>query len=510
MVVHGRDRYGAESSPLFASTLDRATLTVPTDPKFSTIDDLGTDGKPLYGVRTYDRSVQGENPVRNQGLYNVLYGLTRITGQSSYAAEADAAISYFFQPARADGKPVPQSASTNLMAWGEHTGWNFHTESRIRQNFSGNTYGDNIHELYQWSLWDKAFALRKTQARNFAVGLWDHQIANQTTAGFTFSRHARVDVHGPQGGSEFPNHAGYYVYVWAKAFSKHPADATFRTDMKRHIQAVTDYYLNPANRNATSGLIPAGTGSESQQNTKFWIGNTLDLAVLLHDSANLLSPDLGVVADMKQLAGEIDAMVLRPPHELSLDGRRFVRETAASNVSTVHNYTSMWGDGYGIGSEAATASLFLKRYHQNGDRRFLDLAMASVARYMAIAPPDGAVLQPEAFSRAIDLMTDAYSHTEDLQYLERAELFADRAATLFLEDATGLPRATTLHDHYEAITGGPDLMLSMLNLYEIRSTVVPEPGAICLAACAGAGILLRRVRCERRNERSATVSTSAS
>ncbi|WP_162417534.1 hypothetical protein [Cyclobacterium roseum] len=37
---------------------------------------------------------------------------------------------------------------------------------------------------------------------------------------------------------------------------------------------------------------------------------------------------------------------------------------------------------------------------------------------------------------------------------------------LFLADRNPLPMATNQHDHYEAITGGPDFIYALLHLYQ--------------------------------------------
>jgi hypothetical protein len=46
----------------------------------------------------------------------------------------------------------------------------------------------------------------------------------------------------------------------------------------------------------------------------------------------------------------------------------------------------------------------------------------------------------------------------------------DLAAKLFLTDGCPLPKATHVHDHYEAITGADTLMMSMLQLGAARQT----------------------------------------
>ncbi|NJL70304.1 MAG: hypothetical protein HC888_01240 [Candidatus Competibacteraceae bacterium] len=44
---------------------------------------------------------------------------------------------------------------------------------------------------------------------------------------------------------------------------------------------------------------------------------------------------------------------------------------------------------------------------------------------------------------------------------------------IFLGDGSPLPKLTSLHDHYETITGGDDLMLSLLALAQVLTA---EPG----------------------------------
>lgn len=82
MIKDGRDTYGKESSPLFASTLDRKTM------KLTTAQQVGE----MPGLRVYDRHLIGGNPQLDRGLYETLYELTRVTGDKHYAAEADKAL----------------------------------------------------------------------------------------------------------------------------------------------------------------------------------------------------------------------------------------------------------------------------------------------------------------------------------------------------------------------------------------------------------------------------------
>ncbi|MCK5279373.1 MAG: hypothetical protein KAK04_12555, partial [Cyclobacteriaceae bacterium] len=107
MISEGRDFYGAESSPLFASALNRETM------KIGSKEDFGT----IKGVRKNDRSIGGANPLQDSKLFEILYSLSEINGNEIYAREADKSLQYFFTHC--------QSPNTGLMAWGEHLYWDF-------------------------------------------------------------------------------------------------------------------------------------------------------------------------------------------------------------------------------------------------------------------------------------------------------------------------------------------------------------------------------------------------
>src|SRR5210317_1442598 len=111
MIAEGRDFYGTENTPLFASTLNRKTLRIGSVEDFEKIE----------GVRTNDRSIKGSNILRDIGLLDILYTLSELTGKEKYEDEADKCIKYFFTNC--------QSPVTGLMAWGEHLYWDFEKEA---------------------------------------------------------------------------------------------------------------------------------------------------------------------------------------------------------------------------------------------------------------------------------------------------------------------------------------------------------------------------------------------
>ena len=67
MIKDGRDTYGPEHSPLFASALDRQTM------RMGLFEDIP-------GVRAGDHALGGANPQVDVELYAILYRLTLLTG----------------------------------------------------------------------------------------------------------------------------------------------------------------------------------------------------------------------------------------------------------------------------------------------------------------------------------------------------------------------------------------------------------------------------------------------
>src|SRR5262249_1655201 len=135
-----------------------------------------------WGIRINDRMLTGGNPQHCEDFYQVLYALSDVTGQPKYGSIADRSLEWFFKHC--------QSSETGLLYLGEHSGWDFLADARITISKSG-----NMHEFYRpWVFWDRCWELAPDQCRKFALGLWEHQIADHQTG--DYSRHAAIDHHG--------------------------------------------------------------------------------------------------------------------------------------------------------------------------------------------------------------------------------------------------------------------------------------------------------------------------
>ena len=440
LIERGRDTYGAEHSPLFAATLDRENLTVfekaPPAPG---------------GIRNHDRALWGANPMHDQNLYQVLYALSKITGDAKYSREADAALKFFFENC--------QSEVTGLMTWGEHLSWGFRKDARSKQNWQ-----DDIHEFFRpWVLWDKTFVLAPKPAKKFALGLWNHQIYDQKTG--AFSRHAKWSSHGPETDSEYPRHGGFYIQTWAKAWEK-TGDETFL----KAIETLVGFFEKQ--KNSITGAI----AGERKTPELLWTNSNLSLAISLSEAAPALPPPLK--NRVTALADSTDAVYLKMKHELLPGGKGFIGNAVASTlepgdktergVSKNGFYSRTWATGYGESTDAAAAMNCLTRYHQTKNEGYKNLVLQTARRYLTSFPDPKIEIFPQAYGEAIALLLGAYRLEKSPEFLEAAKGLGVLAQEKFF-DGSALPRASTRVSHYESITRGHTLAMALLDLWAIEN-----------------------------------------
>ncbi|MBN1341833.1 MAG: hypothetical protein JXQ73_04095 [Phycisphaerae bacterium] len=446
MLDRGRDSYGTTHSPLFASTMDRPSLTLPTGDRLKQLQGIERGD---WGIRSHDRMLTGANPMHDQNLYQVLYGLTKVTGQDRYAAEADKTLKWFFEHC--------QSPTTGLLAWGEHIGWDFNTE-KIIDKPAGTT-----HEFFRpWVLWQRCWTLAPEACRRFAMGLWQHQIGDPKTG--NFSRHARYDTHGPGTKSEYPRHGGFYIATWAHAY-KHTQDPTFA----KAIETLLTYF--DTRRSPKTDAIPAES-NERSKGEMMWTNSNLSLAVDLWDGAAMAPPDLA--KKMRQSASRTDKVFLKLPHDLAPDGKGFVKIASTHSLDIRKwgergAYTRQWATGYGDATDAALANLCMLRYRQTKLDGYKKLVLGAATRYLTSEPEIDFPVYPGTLGDVIELMLAAHEISGESRFLDRADHFADRAIQMFLGDGAPVPKASTKHDHYEAITRGDTLMMALLELWTVRN-----------------------------------------
>ena len=454
LIRHGRDIYSKENSPVFvAGGIDLKTQ------RFVRSELKG------QGIREGDRAY-GANPHHDLNLYQVLYGLTRITGDKKYENQADEALRWFFNNC--------QSAATGLFAWGEHLYWDVEAEQ---------CKGRDVHEFYRpWVLWDRSFRLAPEACEKFAEGLWDHQVYNHIG---DFSRHAKWSVHGPGRWANFSRHAGFYIATWGHAY-KETKNPVFLKAIERVLlfkeasrHPITNFLPSDRNANSVNQWLSDIIGEEVKLSHDPRIGGlhshvagTLSLAIDLHDAAKYIDGELKQM--MTDFAHTEDEHFLKFHEGLGENSEHlFVDLGGVSTMKafkTGRSYCPIWDFHYGTATEAQVALICYERWKQLSPGQIRDgykrLIMACARRYLKSEPPAEAIRKPGIIGDVVLLMTAAYELSGDKKFLERAHKFADIGIKTFL-DLSPLPRVAAGFEHYEAITRSDTMMMGLLRLWQV-------------------------------------------
>jgi len=448
LIEKGRDDYGSTHSPLFATTLDRKTMRLFEGKALDELWQMRLKDWANWRVRNRDRSLRGANPMHDENLYQVLYALTKITGEKHYGEEADKTLRWFFENC--------QSAVTGLMAWGEHISWDFRTEglSKWKKGYhhGGKMQEYNTHEFARpWVLWEHSFELAPEACAKFGRGLWLHQIGDHNTG--NFSRHANYERHQTFTNSEYPRHGGFYMATWAQCY-KETKDALF----VKAIDTLVTYF--DGRRSKVSDGVPAESAARSGGKA-LWSTSNLSLAIDLWNGSSKVPKELG--AKMRGSASRTDEVFLKLGHDIGRDGRGFVLN---ANVDTLvpaeqGGYSDAWG-------HAGPACLCLIRYKQVKLQGYRKLIIQTADYYVDSEPEIKFAVHPRSLGGIIYLLVGTYELTGEQKYLERADYFAKRSVELFMDGTSPLPKATSKHNQYEAVTGSDTLMMSLLRLWAVK------------------------------------------
>jgi uncharacterized protein YyaL (SSP411 family) len=353
--------------------------------------------------------MNGANPMLDQNLLRVFYALTEITGDQRYAKVADEELTWFFNNT--------MSPKTSLLPWGEHLSWDVILDAPI----SG---GDEMMHEYArpWMLWDRCFALVPEPSRRFALGVWEHQIANHRTGGF--DRHAPYFEHGPVDGKDFARHGAFYIGTWCYAW-KYTKDETFL----RAIEAILARFERK--RVQKDGSLAATLGP-------------LDLEI-----AATMVPD-PLAKRLRDFAAKEDELVLLDLQKQIAGGTNIYTPTKRQN-------------GYSAGTLASSAMFCLGRYEQTRHPALRDLIIKVADLYHDSQPDEDVDAWPQSFAHVISTQVAAHRLTGKPVYLKEAQRFAQMAVEIFWQD-NPLPRASKQTGHYEAITGGDSLALALLEV----------------------------------------------
>jgi hypothetical protein len=304
------------------------------------------------------------------------------------------------------------------LPWGEHLSWDVMLDVPI----SG---GDEaMHEYARpWMLWDRCFALAPEASAKFALGLWEHQIANHKTGGF--DRHAPYFEHGPVDGKDFARHAGFYISTWCYAWK---------------------YTTNQVFLGAIETLLARFERKRVQKDGSL----AATIGPLECELAATMVPD-PLASRLRAFAAKEDELILGQLHKV-------VR--GDTNVYI----PPKWQAGYSASTLANEAMFCLARYEQTTNPAYRDLLVAIADRYLDARPEEDVDAWPMSFAHAISTEVAAWSFTKKIRYLDQARSFAQMAAEIFWQD-NPLPRASRQTGHYETITGADSLALALLEIH---------------------------------------------
>jgi hypothetical protein len=403
MIERGRDTYGPQKSGLLLSALDRTTLGL-----------LQVRPAPPGGIRRGDRpgrawvEMNGANPMLDQNLLRVFYTLSEISGDTRYAKAADEELTWFLNHT--------MSPKTSLLPWGEHLSWDVVHDVPI----SG---GDEMmHEFARpWALWDRCFALAPEASTKFALGLWEHQIANHQTGGF--DRHAPYFEHGPVDKNDFPRHAGFYIGTWCYGW-KHSTNELF-------LQAIET-------------LLARFERKRVQKDGSL----AVTIGPLECELAATMVPD-PLASRLRAFAAKEDELILAD-----------LRKQARGDTNRPHK----WQNGYAAGTLANQAMFCLARHEQITNSAYRELLIAIADAYCGSRPDEDVDAWPQSFAHVMSTQVAAHRFTKKAVYLEEARRFAQMAVEIFWQD-NPLPRASMQTGHYETITGCDSLALALLEVH---------------------------------------------
>lgn len=441
MLAKGRDVYGPQQSGLFLSALDRHALAP-----------LTVRPAPPAGVRRGDRvgppweALVGANPQHDQNLLRVLYVLSGLSGESKYRDAADAELKWFLEHAA--------SPETNLLAWGEHMYWNVLTDEPNPKDASA------VHEFARpWVLWDRCFELAPDASEKFALGLWEHQVANQEDGGF--DRHAAYWKHGPRDNMDFPRHAGFFIRTWADAYA-HTKNETFL----EAIGTLLSRYENK--RHPETGLISNRRGMPNY-------GSATALSLAIDCAAAAQSVPEPLATRLKEFVDREDEIFCSWKHGFESTGG-FVLQADRVTGEPSTECSPLWDAHYGGATTAMIGMMCVSRYENSGKVGYRNLIVAAADAYLETDPGEGADAWPMTFGHVISLELAAWRATAQPKYLERARKLGLMAINLFFQDQT-LPRASMKTGHYETITGADTLALALIEVHlaSLHITAVTAP-----------------------------------
>lgn len=441
LIASGTDTLGTATSPMFISILATADHKHP-----------GCELPPIHGQRQGDRASFGGNLQHDMMLLEAARRISDLTGDPRYAQAADDYLRFFLNNCT--------TSATGLWPWGEHAHWDFIKEAP----------GHVTHEYLgaaPLDFWERAWAMNPAAVLREADGLINHVVNLET---FDYNRHADISAPLPTPRPadmtflDFPRHGGFYIQVWAFAYSK--------TGEQRYLdwcEKMMDHHS--AMRHPKSGLMPSTSSSPANAG----ITTQLSLAITMLESVPLFG-DTPTGKRCDQLAGEYLAALARLPHRPA-EGKVCTRTPVSGPGEDIEKClsTPAFDADYGGEFLCMDGLLWVQAYRVSGNTRFLDIARG-IAGFYAREPrvPEQTNTRAKVFGSLVELMLDMAELDGGDQWLPAAESYARQGVELLYHN--GIFRGATGLWYYESELWPSTFVHSLVRLAAVldgKGTQVP-------------------------------------
>lgn len=426
----------------------------------------------ITGQRDGDRSWRGSNLIHDESVLLTLYGLAEAQGRSDYADAADRYLQRFATHCA--------DTASGLFPWGEHSYWDLDRDCVGDSHWhrdatrEGQAIHDHLRATPVW-MWERLGQHNPRCLERFAEGLDNHWTVGEGSDTLEYIRHGFIEqrTRHPRGARscDFPRHGGFFIIDWACAWR-----ATGRAEFLAQIDTMVDYWWPRRDERNLLLIESRSPTTDAHFHDTNAPGQTLSLAVSLHEAATLLADGAPELAQtMRDRAAAYIEGFLQAPHDVDAGVFAILSKRADNSL---HQQMPVWGSVYGVWPASYVALTCLLGYRQTGDGRLLDWARAVGARYVAEPIPAGVQVPAMDAGLGLGLLADLYDITGEQSWLDAAMVLTQDLVRIFYPDINGagavLPCGAAGIDWYESQMG-PDFLLHGL----ARTALLSLDGPAC-------------------------------
>jgi len=451
MIKYGRDNYGAVKSPIFVSIIDVNSRICPQNPL------------PLEEqwrvIRRERRNPAGANLLEDQELLKTMFALSAITGNKTYANEANSCIDYYLKNL-VDKK--------GFIWWGWHRHYDVYKDIMTGHEANWHEVQANLNIL-----WPQLWSINYKAVISEVNSTWQWQVIDKNTG--EINRHDD-GCHG----CDFTLTAGCILESFAFMYTK-----TNDPNWLNRSKLVANYYWNL--RDQTTNLIPErpNAGKDRFDGSAFVTNTTGPYCHALLKTYLLTKEDMFKDQAVAYLAAynkyAFDEKSGKYWGALKMDGTYIPgpRVIGGYEEAEPRGYLDLW-EPYVLGYQypLETAQSYALAYEITKDADMLTAAQR-FADWIAKTPTDTNETDvawyagykkdygkqgtyADKYGRTISFFIDMYVLTGEQKYLQSAQKFADEAmAKLYVN---GFFKGHPAKPYYESVDGVGNLLYALVEL----------------------------------------------